>query len=271
MQKPLLLHITDFFYVAVGREYYREDLLLIERLRSRFDIVSAAIEDCERIERCVDGIFRRNTGPSSLHRLGLDAQNNRIKSHGMRVYNDLNAQGDFLGKQHLLELHKLNYPVIPTFLVKEQALALGADKFILKLLDGADSRGLRILDRSELMAAMTDNYIIQPTIDFVHEVSFYFIDSELLYACHTGKEKRWQLTEFTPTPADQEFARRFVSWNKMRYGIQRIDAARLKDDSLLLMEIEDHNPFLNLFDRSATVQQNFIDALIHSLEKNLIG
>jgi hypothetical protein len=33
-----------------------------------------------------------------------------------------------------------------------------------------------------------------------------------------------------PTPADPEFARRFVEWNGLAYGIQRVDACRTAED-----------------------------------------
>lgn len=42
---------------------------------------------------------------------------------------------------------------------------------------------------------------------------------------------------------DIAFATEFIRWNNIRSGIQRIDACRTKDGKLLLVELENLNPY----------------------------
>ena len=82
-----------------------------------------------------------------------------------------------------------------------------------------------------------------------------------------NKNKRWDLAEYEPRPGDLEFADKFVKWNAMERGIQRVDACRLKDNSLLLVELEDLNPFLSIELLSDQKRDKFIDNLVLALKK----
>lgn len=64
-----------------------------------------------------------------------------------------------------------------------------------------------------------------------------------------------------------EFASKFMAWNTCEFGIQRVDACRLKDGRLLLMELEDYNPFLSLDLWEKEVQERFVRSLALSLEE----
>ena len=84
-------------------------------------------------------------------------------------------------------------------------------------------------------------------IDFQYEVSFYFIDDKFEYALYApDKSKRWILKEYNCTDEDIAFAGRFIEWNTVTHGIQRVDACRTQDDQLLLVELEDLNPYLSI-------------------------
>ena len=108
--------------------------------------------------------------------------------------------------------------------------------------------------------------LIQPLIDFEYEVSFYFLDNVFQYALFAPyKNKRWELIEYLPSPDDLLFAKRFVEWNHISHGIQRVDAFRLPDDSLLLVELEDFNPFLSLEALEKKKREDFIQAFIAAL------
>ena len=89
--------------------------------------------------------------------------------------------------------------------------------------------------------------LIEPAIDFEYEVSFYFINEKFAYSMYTpNSKKRWELKEYAPTEDDLKFARKFIEWNDIKHGIQRVDACRTKTGKLLLVELEDLNPFLSL-------------------------
>ena len=108
--------------------------------------------------------------------------------------------------------------------------------------------------------------MIQPFIPFVYEVSFYYLNNKFQYALYApDKEKRWNLKEYSATADDLAFAERFVQWNNMARGIVRVDACRLPDGRLLLVELEDLNPFLSLDalgpEARGRFVSNFIDAL----------
>ena len=62
-----------------------------------------------------------------------------------------------------------------------------------------------------------------------------------------------------------EFAQWFISWNHIRHGIQRVDACRPRSGGLLLMELEDHNPYLSLDIVDDATRDRFVDAMKTSI------
>ena len=58
------------------------------------------------------------------------------------------------------------------------------------------------------------------------------------------------MKEYVPTEEDLAFAERFIEWNNLDWGIQRVDACRSKQGELLLVELEDLNPYLSLLELS---------------------
>jgi len=127
---------------------------------------------------------------------------------------------------------------------------------------------MEIKTKDELMASGAEGKLIQPFVDFEYEVSFYYLNDEFQYALYApNKDKRWDLAEYEPRPEDLEFADKFIKWNAMERGIQRVDACRLKDNSLLLVELEDLNPFLSIELLSDEKRDKFIDNLLRALKK----
>ncbi|MBS0634358.1 MAG: hypothetical protein JSR37_02715 [Verrucomicrobia bacterium] len=265
MKKTVLL-VTDFYYEAKGREYFREDLLLGGLLRKQFNVCTTHIDDAAKLLDVVDVVLLRNTGPQSSHKKALAALRSR---RGLVLYNDLLGKGDINGKGHLLELFMMGFPVIPTYSSKNEAVGK-SDRFLLKPLDGADSCGVQVLSAHELVAADCQNMLIQPLVDFQYEVSFYFVGKEFQYALYApNPHKRWELETYPATQEDITFAKRFVAWNSCRHGIQRVDACRTKDGQLLLMELEDYNPFLSLELLEESTRQKLVEALCSALEESL--
>ncbi len=259
--KKLLL-VTDFYYEAKGREYFREDLELSNFLKKHYTVAIAHIEDAESFVDYVDLVLLRNTGPQMVHQKHLEALRRRSD---LLLFNDLLGKGDIKGKRHLLELYKQGYPVIPTYTSKKDVPKEA--RYLLKPLDGADSCGVKVVDWNELEESYSD-MLIQPLVDFEHEVSFYYINDKFHYALFAPNPKcRWELEFYNASDADKAFALQFVNWNSSKRGIQRVDACRLKDGRLLLMELEDYNPFLSLNLLPSSVKEQFLEGLHKALEE----
>jgi hypothetical protein len=130
---------------------------------------------------------------------------------------------------------------------------------------------MEILSKEEILIKKPENKIIQPFIDFQYEVSFYYIDDQFQYALYApDKTKRWELMEYNIVAGDLEFADQFIKWNNLTTGITRVDACRLKDGSLLLVELEDLNPFLSIHLLSEHKRNKFINNWVKVLE-GIIG
>ena len=178
------------------------------------------------------------------------------------------------GKEYLIELTNAHFPVIPTIDTLDNLDKLpNVETYIVKPKDGADSIGMEFVTKDELKEKVdseSKNTLVQPFINFEYEVSFYFVDHEFQYALYApDKEKRWELKEYVPTEQDLTFAKRFIEWNNLDWGIQRVDACRNEQGEPLLVELEDLNPYLSLLELSAETRQNFVKTMKKSLQKAL--
>lgn len=61
--KKTVLLLTDFYYQAKGREYFREDIELSRFLRKFFKVCIIHIDDVDKVLDAADAILIRNTGP----------------------------------------------------------------------------------------------------------------------------------------------------------------------------------------------------------------
>ncbi|MGW6909949.1 hypothetical protein [Streptomyces sp. NPDC054940] len=272
--RPRLLYVTDLAYQARGRRYCDEDIFLTSRLREDFDLALCHPRDALSLMDAFDGVVVRNSGPVLSYQDAYDEFRRRAVADGTRVYNPLSGRADMAGKQYLLDLTTAGYPVIPTVDRAEDLRSLPeADRYVVKPKLGADSIGLRIVPAEglrDLLAGDVRDVLVQPCVDFAYEVSFYFVDHEFqyaLYAPHT--DRRWQLERYEPTDADLEFARRFIEWNGIDHGIQRVDACRAPGGGLLLVELEDLNPYLSLDALDDTGRDAFVAAMKASLDRFL--
>jgi hypothetical protein len=268
LKKKTVLLLTDFSYQAKGREYFREDVELSCYLRKFFKVCIAHINDMEKVIDQVDAILVRNTGPQASHYEQLKVLRNR---KDLTIFNDLLGKGDINGKYHLLELFQSGYPVIPTYNSVKELPKLGAHgRYLIKPLDGADSYGVKILNKEELATETCQNVLIQPLVEFQHEISFYFIGNQFYYSLLAPNPlKRWELKPYMPLNEDLEFALKFINWNTCKFGIQRVDACRTLDGKLLLMELEDYNPFLSLDLLPQNIKERFLEALCFSLKEQI--
>ncbi|MGW1777734.1 hypothetical protein ACWCQQ_01170 [Streptomyces sp. NPDC002143] len=271
--RPRLLHVTDLAYEARGRRYCDEDVFLASRLRAHFDLALCHPLDAAALMRSFDGVLVRNSGPVLGYQKEYDAFRERALQDGVRVYNPLTGRADMAGKQYLLDLSAEGFPVIPTVDRPEDLHRLPeADRYVVKPKLGADSIGLRIVPADALSALADGSVLVQPCVDFVYEVSFYYVDHDFQYALYAPRpDRRWELQPYRPTVRDLEFARRFVDWNGLAHGIQRVDACRAPDGELLLVELEDLNPYLSLDALDDAGRDAFVAATTRSLHRFLDG
>ena len=83
------------------------------------------------------------------------------------------------------------------------------------------------------------------------------------------KTKRWEMVPYHASEEDIRFAERFISWNSISHGIQRVDACRTIEGELLLIELEDLNPYLSLLQTEKDTQEKFIVDLVSTLNNCL--
>ncbi|MET9319875.1 hypothetical protein ABZX75_06700 [Streptomyces sp. NPDC003038] len=259
-----LLFVTDLAYPARGRRYCDEDIFLTSRLRTHFDLALCHPGDARALMPGFDAVIVRNTGPVLHYQQAYDAFRAAALAAGTPVYNPLTGRGDMAGKQYLLDLTAAGYPVIPTIDDPARLPELPrVPQYAVKPKQGADSIGLTFTAHPDGPAGQN---LIQPRIDFAYEVSFYFVDDAFQYALYApDPARRWDLRPYAPTEADLAFARAFIAWNTLAHGIQRVDACRAPSGELLLVELEDLNPYLSLDLLPADVQDSFVAALVRSL------
>ena len=266
-----LLYLTDLYYHAVGRKYREEDLIVTEHLRNYFDIALCHPRQSQGFESSADLIVFRNTGSVIFYQEDFDAFKRRVREKGLPIFNEFTGKGDMAGKQYLVDLTAAGYPVIPTVDTMAELHRLpDCGSYAIKPKNGADSIGLKFLDPAQLAQAQFPDRrtLIQPTVDFVYEVSFYFINNKFEYAMYApDKTRRWVLEPYSPTEADLSFARTFIDWNDIRYGIQRVDACRTREGALLLMELEDLNPYLSFECIDEATQKRFLADFTAALQE----
>lgn len=269
--RPRVLYVTDLAYPARGRRYCDEDIFLTSRLRADFDLALCHPRDAAALMAAFDAVVVRNSGPVLDYQDAYDDFRRRALADGTRVYNPLTGRADMAGKQYLIDLTTAGQPVIPTVdSADDLHLLPEADRYVVKPKTGADSIGLRIVPADGVREPVDGNVLIQPCVDFAYEVSFYFVDHDFQYALYAPRtDRRWQLEPYQPTDGDLEFARRFVEWNGIRHGIQRVDACRAPGGELLLVELEDLNPYLSLDALDDTGRDAFVAVMKASLHRFL--
>jgi hypothetical protein len=269
MDRPALLYLTDPGYPARGRRYGDEDLWLSARLRERFTVALAHPVDAVALMDRFAAVVLRNTGPVTGHRDAYLAFRAAAEARGTKVFTDLGAKGDARGKQYLVDLSAAGWPVIPTVADRADLDRLpAAEAYVTKPILGADSVGLEVVAPAALARLDLDGTVlVQPHVAMAHEVSFTFVDRTFHHALRTADaDRRWELVPDDPTPAELAIAQRFVDWNDVEHGIQRIDCCRTVDGELLLVEVEDLNPYLSLDRLAPEVRDRFVAAVIASLE-----
>ncbi|MBK6265666.1 hypothetical protein JKA74_11510 [Marivirga sp. S37H4] len=262
-----LLYLTDLYYQAKGRNYYEEDLYITSKLKEHFNILIGHPQQAIPHLGYADLIVFRNTGPVGAYQEYFDHFVALVKENDIPTFNSFDGKADMKGKQYLLDLYESGYPVIPTVETFAGLASLqNSEKYVVKLKNGADSIGMDVLTHKELFLQNPQDKLIQPFINFQYELSFYFLNNIFQYALYAPhKDKRWELHEYDTTLEDLAFAKQFIEWNNMERGITRVDACRQQDGSLLLVELEDLNPFLSIDTLTESKRNEFIENFTHAL------
>ena len=265
-----ILYLTDLYYVAKGRNYYEEDLYITSKLKNHFNILIGHPHQALEYLDVADLVVFRNTGSILNYQEYFEQFLSAVKDKNVLTFNSFDGKADIKGKQYLIDLTVEKYPVIPTVETTNDLAQLGTqDKYIVKIKNGADSIGMKILSQEELLSQNPTGKLIQPLINFKYEVSFYYLNDAFQYALYApDKLKRWELSEYEPTPEDLDFASKFIKWNNIKTGITRVDACRCEDGKLLLVELEDLNPYLSLELLNEDKRNFFLSNLVETF-KNL--
>lgn len=264
-----LLYLTDFYYQAKGRKYYEEDLQITRYLKDYFHLVIAHPQQAIPFLNAADAVVIRNTGPVIYYLSYFEDFKHEVTGRKLLSFNSLDGKADMQGKNYLVELTKKGYPVIPSIRQMQDLPLLGeSEKWVIKSIQGADSIGMQVVSRQPFNQLDLQQKIIQPWITFEYEVSFYFLNNEFQYALYApDKQKRWQLAPYEATPEDLQFAQQFINWNQMQHSLQRVDACRLPEGRLLLVELEDLNPYLSLDLLSFLQQERFLNNFKTGLQR----
>jgi hypothetical protein len=263
-----ILYLTDLYYKAKGRKYYEEDLFITSKLKEHFNILIGNPQQAISHLNYADIVIFRNTGVVMDFSDYFQKFLREVSNNNILTFNSFDGKADIRGKEYLLNLTNIGFPVIPTIDKLSDLSELGnPEKYLIKIKNGADSIGMEILSKEELLDAELKNKLIQPYLDFEYEISFYYLNNEFQYALYApDKNKRWELKEIEASLEDIKFADKFIAWNNIQHGITRVDACRLRDNSLLLVELEDLNPFLSIELLSEQKQEEFISKLIKTFK-----
>lgn len=164
----------------------------------------------------------------------------------------INCDGKFdgLGKFYLCNLYNLNEQVVPSVATLDEIDKLPKSKtYLLKPHNGWDGFGIKQVCKADAKKFWNNNYIIQPKIEFRSEVQFYYVGNKFEYALEFSPSKLPNYPEPTNykfTKQELELANHFANLSPNYNGVQRIDFLKTKSGKLLLLEIEDSSPYLDL-------------------------
>ncbi|MCL2355160.1 MAG: hypothetical protein FWC68_04760 [Oscillospiraceae bacterium] len=176
----------------------------------------------------------------------------------------VNLNGNFgtSNKNYLMDLYSKGYSVIPSIdnLNDLDKLPV-SNKYLLKPKESYCGVGIVEVSKNELNSKVNDEYIIQPVMSFIAEIQFYFIGTQFQYALEFKPSKVPvcpEPIEYMCNSNELELARSFANLNNQLIGVQRVDFIKLEGGELLLSEIEDTTPRLDLKVVSKNIRKQFL-------------
>lgn len=175
----------------------------------------------------------------------------------------INLYGKFddSGKLYLKELYDKGYPVIPTTTNLADFKEYDEkDIFLLKPIDGYEGYGIIEMLKNEI--EVNPNYIVQPKVKFTKEVEFYFINKDFQFVLEFVPSKKpvYPIPNlYNYTDEELKIAQDFANLCDDKFvGVQRIDFLKTKE-GILLLEIGDSSPYLNLNSLDEKVRNDFLE------------
>lgn len=231
------------------------------------DIKMLWVDYDEQLDEEFDVIIRRNTWVEEAYEiLKYQYFNDRLKSRltnkNIKTVNLIGLDG--LGKQYLVDLYKNKERVIPSYDNVIDALKEDlTNEYILKKINTfGNGLGQRVVSKAELTQQFKIGDLIQPKISFKSEVQCYFVGDKLMYAFEFVPSKYPDY----PTPkkieltlSEKILAKHFASYSNLKVGFQRIDFLRQDNNELILLEIEDNSPYMDLEELDSKTRFNVID------------
>ncbi len=208
----------------------------------------------ENLDETYDVIIRRNTWVNSTDETVELYENNkklinRLQNKDVKTVNLVGLDG--MGKGYLCDMFANGEQVIPTINTMTNVdLLPKSEKYVIKNIKSFGN-GLfqKFVDANELQNEYTEGEIIQPYMDFVSEVQCYYVGEELMYVFEytPSKYPNYPPPHFIDlTENEKILSDKYAKYTNLKHGFQRIDFLRKPDNSLILMEIEDHAAFMNL-------------------------
>lgn len=247
---------------------YIEDVYIADAFKEDGHLVELAWVDYdEKLDNKYDIIIRRNTwvedeGDTYYYQTKNEILKERLINKNIKTVNIQGLDGE--GKQYLCELFKKGKKVIPTIDNLNELYKLPySEEYILKDKNSFGSGlGQRIVKANKLKTEFKNGDIIQPKLEFKSEVQCYFIADKLMYTYEYIPSKYPDY----PNPKmiminqrDNELACKFAKFSNLKVGFQRIDFLRLKNDELILLEIEDNSPHMDLEKLTSTFRKNVLE------------
>ncbi len=236
---------TEFIEDTYLATTFREDGHLVTMLWVDYD---------ENLDEKFDIIIRRNTWvedykETNTYRIQNDKMKKRLKTKNIKTVNLEGLDGQ--GKLYLCELFKTGKKVIPTIDRIEDITKINeVEEYVLKDNNSFGSGiGQKFVKRDDLEKEFKEGYLIQPKLTFKSEIQCYFIANKLMYVYEYTPSKYPNYPEpklITLNEQDKKLAEEFANLSKLKVGFQRIDFLKLENDELILLEIEDNSPHMNL-------------------------
>jgi len=268
---------TLLFLTNLGNGSEKEDIFLSNFLRKHFNVFVAHPVDALEWEGQFDLVLVRNVWPTYEYRQYKTGIIRKLVKNGRIGKSSVEAgylkKPKYLEKEYILELFYKGFPVIPTVDRRSNLEQLGnTSEYFIKPKDRCDGIGTARISRQKLLCTNNiTNCLIQPFLRFDYEVSFFFVDNRFIQAFQTPhrlKHRNFQI--YKPSKNDLAFASKFVEWNDLPFGLQRIDAIREKrTGQLMLTEIEDFGPYLFILELPESYQNKIISAITQSLFRQL--
>ncbi len=235
--------IKDGHHVTITRADYDE------LLDSLYDIV------------IIRNIWHCDKNNYVKYKNGVIKFRNRLKKKNIPAIN-LYGKFDDFGKTYLEKLYRKGFSVIPTSRKISDFKNFDDDSvFLLKPINGFNGYG--IMEKAKKEIIENKNYVIQPKIQFAKEIEFYFINRDFQYVLEFVPSKKpiYPVPNlYNYTKEELLLAQQFANLSDEKFvGVQRIDFLKTVDGKLLLLEIGDAAPYLNLNSLSEDMRNKFLE------------